>query len=67
MQSTFARAVHEQSFLLQSCAENLRRFLEKRGGALGGVSVALMLVEVGAILLSVCLFFAMRQEEKQMP
>jgi len=47
---------------IRSCGENLRRYLEIRGGAVGGVCVALILVKLGAIIFTICLFFAMRQE-----
>ncbi|CAG2104943.1 unnamed protein product [Medioppia subpectinata] len=49
---------------IRSCGEMLRRFLEVRGGAIGGICVALILVEVGSIIFTMCLFFAMRQESK---
>ncbi|XP_054153918.1 CD9 antigen-like [Oppia nitens] len=49
---------------IRSCGENLRRFLEIRGGAIGGICVALILVEVGSIIFTMCLFFAMKQETK---
>jgi len=50
---------------IRSCGEMLRRFLEVRGGAIGGVCVSLILVQLGAIIFTICLFFAMRQEAKQ--
>jgi len=50
---------------IRSCGENLRRFLEVRGGAIGGINVALILVEIGAIIFSLCLFMAMKQESAQ--
>jgi len=48
---------------IRSCGEMLRRFLEIRGGAIGGVCMALLLIEIGAIIFTICLFLAMRQEE----
>jgi len=50
---------------IRSCGEMLRRFLEVRGGAIGGICVALILVKLGAIIFTICLFFAMKQETKE--
>ncbi|KAH9522502.1 23 kDa integral membrane protein [Dermatophagoides farinae] len=46
---------------IRSCAEMLRRYLEKRGGAVGGIVCSLILVEFGSLLFS---FLLLRQSEE---
>ncbi|UXI19673.1 hypothetical protein NH340_JMT05616 [Sarcoptes scabiei] len=50
---------------IRSCAEMLRRYLEKRGGAVGGLVCSLILVKIGAFLFSFLLLRETRYQEKE--
>ncbi|RWS01877.1 CD9 antigen-like protein [Dinothrombium tinctorium] len=49
---------------IRSCAENLRRFLEVRGGVIGGTALAIVLVQLFMLLFNLCLFYGLRIEER---
>ncbi|RWS29343.1 CD9 antigen-like protein [Leptotrombidium deliense] len=49
---------------ITSCAENLRRYMEIRGGLLGGVAASLMLVQIFMFLLNFCFCYGMRIEDR---
>ncbi|XP_015788823.1 CD9 antigen [Tetranychus urticae] len=46
---------------IRSCGENLRRYLEKRGGAIGGISVGLLLLHIFSLGFNACLFWGLHQ------
>ncbi|KAI2807481.1 hypothetical protein BLOT_005417 [Blomia tropicalis] len=46
---------------IRSCSEQLRRYLEKRGGAIGGICVGLILVKLGAFFFT---FLLMRESRE---
>lgn len=50
---------------IRSCSEMLRRYLEKRGGALGGLVCSLILVKIGAFLFSFMLVKEAHDIEKE--
>ncbi|XP_074597713.1 CD9 antigen-like [Brevipalpus obovatus] len=50
---------------IRSCGENLRRYLERRGGALGGISMGLVLLHLFSLALNGCLFFGLRLQNNK--
>lgn len=49
---------------IYGCAENLRRYLEQKGGLMGGLVLGIGFIQIIALVFSTCLFCALRQEAK---
>lgn len=48
---------------IHGCGENIRRYLEQKAGAVGGIALGLVLIQILAIIFTGCLFCLLRDEE----
>ncbi|XP_042908059.1 CD9 antigen isoform X2 [Parasteatoda tepidariorum] len=50
---------------IHGCGENIRRYLEQKAGALGGIALGSVLIQVLCLIFSGCLFCIMREDERE--
>ncbi|XP_023229364.1 CD9 antigen-like [Centruroides sculpturatus] len=50
---------------IYGCAENLRRYLEKKAGLMGGLVLGIGFIQIMALVFTTCLFCALREEAKE--
>lgn len=52
---------------IRSCGEMLRRYLEKRGAFIGGVSLGLVLLQIFILIFKSCLLWIMKETREEYP
>ncbi|GFS71115.1 tetraspanin [Trichonephila clavipes] len=50
---------------IHGCGENIRRYLEQKAGAVGGVALGLVLVQILCLIFTGCLFCILREDSKE--
>ncbi|GIY08306.1 tetraspanin-4 [Caerostris darwini] len=50
---------------IHGCGENIRRYLEQKAGAIGGVALGLVLIQILCLIFTGCLFCILREDSKQ--